>query len=121
MSLECPAGHPRAQSSGILNSSLGGVVFGDIGTSPLYTFNSIFTELHAQPQKADVQQAFSVIFWTMTWMSLSYPEVRFDLMRVLLMIRILERDKAGVGNLFPAMSVPESAWHGLFDAESLSL
>ncbi|CAK8996634.1 Probable potassium transport system protein kup [Durusdinium trenchii] len=45
-----------------------GVVFGDIGTSPLYTFNSIFTELHAQPQKADVQQAFSVIFWTMTWM-----------------------------------------------------
>lgn len=46
-----------------------GVVFGDIGTSPLYTFNSIFTELHDDlPDKADVQQAFSVLFWTMVWM-----------------------------------------------------
>jgi len=45
-----------------------GVVFGDIGTSPLYTFNSIFTELHALPDKSDVQQAFSVLFWTMVWM-----------------------------------------------------
>jgi len=46
------------------------VVFGDIGTSPLYTFNSIFTELDAVPEQADVQQAFSVMFWTMTWMNL---------------------------------------------------
>ncbi|CAE7644244.1 kup, partial [Symbiodinium pilosum] len=45
-----------------------GVVFGDIGTSPLYTFNSIFTEMEALPDKHDVQQAFSVIFWTMVWM-----------------------------------------------------
>ena len=46
------------------------MVFGDIGTSPLYTFNSIFTELDAVPEQADVQQAFSVMFWTMTWMNL---------------------------------------------------
>lgn len=44
------------------------MVFGDIGTSPLYTFNSIFTELNAVPEEADVQQAFSVMFWTLTWM-----------------------------------------------------
>ena len=47
------------------------MVFGDIGTSPLYTFNSIFTELHAVPEPADVQQAFSVMFWTLTWMTLA--------------------------------------------------
>ena len=47
------------------------MVFGDIGTSPLYTFNSIFTELHAVPEEEDVQQAFSVMFWTLTWMTLA--------------------------------------------------
>lgn len=44
-----------------------GVVFGDIGTSPLYTFTGIFDELHGTPHRHDVAGAFSVIFWSLTW------------------------------------------------------
>lgn len=45
-----------------------GVVFGDTGTSPLYTYSGIFgSELHAVPEPADVKSAFSMIFWTITW------------------------------------------------------
>ena len=39
------------------------MVFGDIGTSPLYTFNSIYTELHAVPGQDDVRQGFSATWW----------------------------------------------------------
>jgi len=54
-----------------LSLSLGsiGVVFGDIGTSPLYTFNSIFTEVGKVPDAEDVTCAFSLIFWTLTWVT----------------------------------------------------
>ncbi|PNG51682.1 Potassium transporter 26, partial [Tetrabaena socialis] len=44
-----------------------GVIFGDIGTSPLYVYISIFQELGVdQPEKADVLGAASLIFWTLT-------------------------------------------------------
>ena len=39
------------------------MVFGDIGTSPLYTFNSIYTELHAIPGQDDMRQGFSATWW----------------------------------------------------------
>jgi KUP system potassium uptake protein len=46
-----------------------GVVFGDIGTSPLYTFTGIFVDaLHEDmPTPIEVTRAFSMIFWTLTW------------------------------------------------------
>jgi len=45
-----------------------GVVFGDTGTSPLYTYSGIFaSELHATPEAEDVKGAFSMIFWVLTW------------------------------------------------------
>jgi KUP system potassium uptake protein len=44
-----------------------GVVFGDIGTSPLYCFSGIYTtELHALPQPDDILGTFSMIFWALT-------------------------------------------------------
>lgn len=44
-----------------------GVVFGDIGTSPLYTFSGIYnTELRALPQPDDILGTFSMIFWALT-------------------------------------------------------
>lgn len=60
-----------AGSARVLSLALGatGVVFGDIGTSPLYTFNSIFTEIHELPRPDDVRDAFGLIFWTMTWIT----------------------------------------------------
>ena len=41
-----------------------GVIFGDIGTSPLYVFSSTFTE--RAPTENDVLGAMSIIFWSIT-------------------------------------------------------
>ena len=44
-----------------------GIVYGDIGTSPLYVFNNIFVELRTPsgtPSKADVLGATSLVIWT---------------------------------------------------------
>lgn len=41
-----------------------GVVYGDVGTSPLYVFSSTFTE--KTPTETDVLGAMSIIFWTIT-------------------------------------------------------
>ncbi|DBA83964.1 TPA: Potassium transporter, variant 2 [Trebouxia sp. C0004] len=41
-----------------------GVVYGDVGTSPLYVFSSTFTE--NTPSETDVLGAMSIIFWTIT-------------------------------------------------------
>lgn len=44
-----------------------GVVFGDIGTSPLYAFSEIFTGAHELPVTDDrVLGALSLVFWTLT-------------------------------------------------------
>jgi len=46
-----------------------GVVFGDIGTSPLYTFSGIYAELGGQPEAEDIAGSFALIFWTLTWVT----------------------------------------------------
>ena len=44
-----------------------GVVFGDIGTSPLYAFRTCFDELHgAAPSPENVLGLLSLIFWALT-------------------------------------------------------
>jgi KUP system potassium uptake protein len=40
-----------------------GVIYGDIGTSPLYVYSSTFS---ANPEKADLLGALSMIIWTLT-------------------------------------------------------
>ena len=40
------------------------MVYGDVGTSPLYVFSSTFTE--NIPTETDVLGAMSIIFWTIT-------------------------------------------------------
>mmetsp|Transcript_99238 Transcript_99238/g.305953 ORF Transcript_99238/g.305953 Transcript_99238/m.305953 type:complete len:712 (-) Transcript_99238:125-2260(-) len=62
--------HTQGGFRNFLWLSLGatGVVFGDTGTSPLYTYSGIFaSELHTVPEAADVKGAFSMIFWVLTW------------------------------------------------------
>jgi KUP system potassium uptake protein len=45
-----------------------GVVFGDIGTSPLYALHAVFAGDHraVQPVRADVYGVVSLVFWTIT-------------------------------------------------------
>jgi KUP system potassium uptake protein len=64
------AGHPAAHSSGLFGLALGalGVVFGDIGTSPLYSVQTVFSiNNHAVAATvADVYGVVSMIFWSLT-------------------------------------------------------
>ncbi len=63
-------GHPAAASAGIFGLALGalGVVFGDIGTSPLYAIQTVFTiDNHAvKPTTGDVYGVISIVFWSLT-------------------------------------------------------
>ena len=56
--------HPRTSTAALTFGALG-VVFGDIGTSPLYTLRECLRETqHSQP--ADVLGLLSLIFWSLT-------------------------------------------------------
>ena len=57
----------RRASTGILALGSLGVVFGDIGTSPLYAFGEIFLGAHDIPATTErVLGALSLVFWTLT-------------------------------------------------------
>ena len=54
-------------ASGLLALGALGVVFGDIGTSPLYAFSEIFDGTHdLAVQQEKILGALSLIFWTLT-------------------------------------------------------
>lgn len=44
-----------------------GIIFGDVGTSPLYVFASIFND---PPNHTDIMGTMSMIFWTLTLVAL---------------------------------------------------
>ena len=60
-----------------------GVVYGDLGTSPLYTFANIFTD---NPSEQDVVGATSLIVWTL-----------ISLVAIKYAIIVLRADDAGNG------------------------
>ncbi len=64
-----------------------GVVYGDVGTNPLYVFSSTFTE--NTPTETDVLGAMSIIFWTITLIVV-----------VKYMLIVLMADDNGEGQLF---------------------
>lgn len=53
-----------------------GVVFGDIGTSPLYTLRECFTQTHSQVDEPTVFGFLSLIFWALTFV-VSFKYVYF--------------------------------------------
>jgi len=55
---------PRGKLA-ILGLSALGIVFGDIGTSPLYTFKTILGTAEAAPDAGTVLGALSLVFWTL--------------------------------------------------------
>jgi KUP system potassium uptake protein len=59
----------RGEPTGLAAASLAamGVVFGDIGTSPLYTMKEVFHGHHAVPVTPDnVLGILSLVFWALT-------------------------------------------------------
>jgi KUP system potassium uptake protein len=64
------AGHPAAPGGAGLAVILGalGVVFGDIGTSPLYAMQTVFSidGGAVKPTAGDVYGVVSLVFWSVT-------------------------------------------------------
>lgn len=75
---------PHAPKAGIYTLALAalGIVYGDIGTSPLYAFKTAFAGAHAMAaNEANVLAALSALFWSvMLIISLKYVSIvlRFD-------------------------------------------
>ena len=68
-----------------------GVIYGDIGTSPLYVYSSTFTEA---PNRDDLLGALSVIIWTLTLV----VTVKYVLI-------VLRADDEGEGGTFAVYSL----------------
>jgi len=75
-----------------------GVVYGDIGTSPLYALKEVFHAGHVPMSQTNVLGVLSLIFWTMT--------VIVSLKYVLL---ILRADNHGEGGLIAMLALATSA------------
>ncbi|SHG54607.1 KUP system potassium uptake protein [Jatrophihabitans endophyticus] len=64
------ATHPSARSASVFGLALGalGVVFGDIGTSPLYAMQTVFSLDGGtiKPNSGDVYGIISLVFWSIT-------------------------------------------------------
>ncbi len=66
----------RKSGTAVLALSALGVVFGDIGTSPLYTFKTVLNLAGAKPDAAMILGSVSLIFWTLILItSLKYVNV----------------------------------------------
>ena len=62
--LKTPPGTP--QSLGLLSLAALGVVYGDIGTSPLYVMKTVFDPIHGLTvSDTNVIGIISLIFWTL--------------------------------------------------------
>ena len=75
-----------------------GVVYGDIGTSPLYALKEVFHAGHVDVTPANVLGVLSLIFWTIT--------VIVSLKYVLL---ILRADNHGEGGLIAMLALATKA------------
>ena len=62
-----PAPHPAHAGGGALVLGALGVVFGDIGTSPLYAMKEVFSGVHPlTPDEGSVYGVLSLVFWAIT-------------------------------------------------------
>src|SRR5580704_9250394 len=93
-----PTNHDTRASLSLLCLGALGVVFGDIGTSPLYTLREC---LHAssEPAAGDVYGILSLIFWSLT-MVVTVKYLTF----------IMKADNKGEGGIFALLAlVPRPA------------
>jgi KUP system potassium uptake protein len=90
----------RRHSLGILALSALGVVFGDIGTSPLYAFRECFAPEHLLPlNPANILGILSLIFWTLFFVvTLKYMAV------------VMRADNKGEGGILSLMAMASSTF-----------
>ncbi len=89
-----------SRKSGLLTLTLGavGVVYGDIGTSPLYALKEVFAHGHVPLSPGNIFGVLSLIFWTLTVVvSLKY------------VVLILRADNNGEGGLIAMLALASTA------------
>ena len=89
-----------ARKSGLLTLTLGavGVVYGDIGTSPLYALKEVFASGHVPLTPGNIYGVLSMIFWTLTIVvSVKYVTL------------ILRADNNGEGGLIAMLALASTA------------
>ena len=89
-----------SSKSGLFALTLGavGVVYGDIGTSPLYALKEVFAHGHVPLTPENIYGVLSMIFWTLTVVvSLKY------------VVLILRADNNGEGGLIAMLSLASTA------------
>jgi KUP system potassium uptake protein len=77
-----------------------GVVYGDIGTSPLYTLKEVFSERGVPPTPANVLGALSLIFWSL----IIVVSVKYVLF-------IMRADNKGEGGIMALMALAQRSVH----------
>jgi KUP system potassium uptake protein len=102
--LSAPAS-PRSPALAALTLAALGVVYGDIGTSPLYALKETFHGGHVAPTPANILGVLSLVFWTLT--------IVISLKYVLL---ILRADNNGEGGLIAMLAL---ATHAVRDKPEL--
>lgn len=92
-----PPDHPPHHDSRILALALGslGVVYGDIGTSPLYAIKECFYGIHAVAlTETNILGVLSLVFWSLT-MVVSVKYIGF----------ILRADNKGEGGIYALLAL----------------
>ena len=90
----------QIQKSSLTALTLGaiGVVYGDIGTSPLYAFKEVFASAHVPINEANILGVLSLFFWTLTIIvSLKYVAL------------IMRADNQGEGGLMSLLALASQA------------
>ena len=93
--------HSTKSSLAALTLGAIGVVYGDIGTSPLYAFKEVFAHGHVPMSPENIHGVLSLMFWTLT--------VVVSLKYVLL---ILRADNNGEGGLIAMLALASQAVKG---------
>ncbi|MEO8848892.1 MAG: KUP/HAK/KT family potassium transporter [Casimicrobiaceae bacterium] len=90
-----PPATPHSRSFGVLAIAVLGVVYGDIGTSPIYALRECFTGKNPLPiNTANVLGILSLVFWTLVLVvSLKY------------MVYVLRADNRGEGGTFALLAL----------------
>ena len=89
---------PSGRALAALTLAAVGVVYGDIGTSPLYALKEVFAHGHVPLTPGNIYGVLSMIFWTLT--------VIISLKYVLL---ILRADNNGEGGLIAMLALASQA------------
>ncbi len=78
-----------------------GIVYGDLGTSPLYVFQSLVELNHGHFDEESALGSLSLIFWTLLIVvSLKYAVV------------VMRADNRGEGGILALMSLTRASWRG---------